>query len=115
MKASSSRYRPSAYLSARVLAELLQPVEAQTPYGGRVVTYDDVGIVWLSLGARRSRDRVEDDIVRSVETLEAQVRVDPRLVEGRVLRFGGGDWTIRRVDGDPDRPGRANLSLERGR
>ncbi|CAN5321072.1 hypothetical protein BH10PSE1_BH10PSE1_01000 [soil metagenome] len=102
-------------LNARTLAELMQPVEAETPYGGRVVTYQSQGVAWLKLGARRSRDRVEDDVARSVETLDAEVRADPRLIEGRVLRFGGGDWTIRRIDGDPDRPGRSVLSLERGR
>lgn len=102
-------------LNARILAELLESVEAETPYGGRVVTFESLGVVWLALGARRSRERTEQDIARSVETLDADVRVDPRLAEGRVLRFGGGDWTIARIDGDPDRPGRATLSLERGR
>ena len=102
-------------LRARTLAELLDPVEAETPYGGRVVSFESLGVVWLALGARRSRERVEDEVARSVETLEVGVRVDPRLSEGRVLRFGGGDWTIRRIDGDPPRPGRATLSLERGR
>ncbi len=102
-------------MNARTLAELLEPVEAETPYGGRTVSFESLGMVWLALGARRSRERAEDNIERAVETLEAEVRVDPRLSEGRVLRFGGGDWTIRRIDGDPDRPGRAMLSLERGR
>ncbi|MDB5420312.1 MAG: phage head-tail adapter protein [Brevundimonas sp.] len=99
----------------RTLAELLEPVEAETPYGGRVTTFEILGVAWLELGARRSRERGEDEVSRSVEALEAGVRVDPRLTEGRVLRFGGGDWTIRRIDGDPGRPGRATLSLERGR
>lgn len=99
----------------RSLAELLQPVEAETPYGGRVTTYDPVGMVWLKLGARRSRERVEDEVARSVETLEAEVRTDPRLAEGQALRFGGGDWLIRRIDADPERAGRAALMLERGR
>jgi hypothetical protein len=112
---ASSRYPPSAYLSARTLAELLEPVEAETPYGGRTVSFESLGVVWLALGARRSRERAEDDIARTVETLEAEVRVDPRLSEGRVLRFGGGDWMIRRIDGEAERPGRATLSLERGR
>lgn len=99
----------------RTLAELLEPSQAETPYGGQVTTFELLGVAWLELGARRSRDRVEEGLSRSVETLEAGVRVDPRLTEGRVLRFGGGDWTIRRIDGEPGRPGRATLSLERGR
>jgi hypothetical protein len=102
-------------LNARTLAELLQPVEAETPYGGRVVSYQSLGMAWLALGARRSRERTEDGVAQDLETLEAGVRTDPRLVEGRVLRFGGGDWTIRRIDGDPDRPGRSTVSLERRR
>ncbi len=99
----------------RTLAELLQPLEAETPYGGRVTTYESLGMAWLKLGARRSRERVEDETARAVETLEAEVRVDPRWAEGRVLRFGGGDWLIRRIDADAEHAGRATLMLERGR
>ena len=102
-------------MKARTLAELLEPVEAETPYGGRVVSFESLGMVWLAPGARRSRERTEDGVARTVETREVGVRVDPRLSEGRVLRFGGGNWTIRRIDGDPERLGRAVLNLERGR
>ena len=97
----------------KVVASLVRPVEAETPYGGRVVSYEPVGSLWLALGARRRRERTEAGVTRGVETLSATVRADPRLVEGRVLRFGGADWRIVAVDaGDA---GRASLSLERAR
>ena len=100
---------------SRVLAELLQPVKTQTPYGGRVVSYNALGMVWLTAGAVRRRDRSEDVGTRSVEAMTAEARVDPRLVEGRVLRFGGGDWAVIGVQAVDDRPGRVELVLERGR
>lgn len=99
----------------RVLAELLQPTAAETPYGGRSVTYAPVGVFWLAPGARRRRARSEAGGERTLETLTAVTRVDPRLVEGRVLRFGGADWTIAAVDADDGRLSKANLTLERSR
>lgn len=100
----------------RVLAELLEPVEAVTPQGGRTVTYEPLGTAWLAPGQRRRRERTEDgEGARVVDTLGAEARADPRLVEGRVLRFGGADWAIVSAQGEPGRPGRMLLSLERGR
>ena len=99
----------------RLICELLQPVEAETPYGGRVVSYEPLGVVWLRLGTPRRRERTEAGVTSAVDMAEAETRADPRLVEGRVLRFGGGDWTLAGVNPDPDRPGRANLKLERVR
>lgn len=98
----------------RVLASLWTPVEAQTPYGGRVVSYEAAGSAWLACGARRRREVRDGEAgPRGIETMTAETRADPRLVEGRVLRFGGGDWAIRAVDAPT--PGRARLSLERTR
>ena len=99
----------------RVLAGLLQPVEAETPYGGRSVTYDSLGVVWLAAGERRRRERTEAGVTRAIKTMTAETRADPRLVEGRVLRFGGRDWAIAAIDADPGAPGRVSLGLERGR
>ncbi len=99
----------------RTLAELLQPVESETPYGGRVVSYDSLGVVWLATGDRRRRERTEDGAVRTVEAMTAETRADPRLGEGRVLRFGGGDWAIAAIAAEAASPGRVSLSLERGR
>lgn len=99
----------------RLLAQLLEPVEAETPYGGRAVSYSPLGSVWLRLDGRRRRERTEGGVVSAVETATAETRADPRLSEGRIVRFGGADWAIATVDGDPDRPGRATLVLERAR
>jgi hypothetical protein len=99
----------------RILAGLLQPVEAETPYGGRSVTYDSLGVVWLAAGDRRRRERTDAGMVRAIETMTAETRADPRLTEGRVLRFGGADWAIVMIDTDAGSPGRVSLSLERGR
>ena len=97
----------------RVLAGLHQPVEAETPYGGRAVSYEAVGSAWLKAGARRRQERGEGDQRHAVETMSAEARADPRLALGRVLRFGGADWAIVQVE--PARPGRAKLALERVR
>lgn len=99
----------------RTLAELLEPTQTETPYGGQVTTYEILGLAWLAVGPRQMRERTEEGLGRSFETLEARVRTDLRLTEGRILRFGGADWTIRQTDPDADRPGRAMLKLERRR
>ena len=101
--------------AARVLAELLQPVEAETPYGGRVVSYEPLGLAWLAIRTARRRDRIEAAGARAVESLTAEVRVDPRLAEGRLLRFGGGDWEIVAIGAPGERPGRCELTVERTR
>jgi hypothetical protein len=95
-----------------VLAELFQGVESETPYGGRAVSWEPLGSAWLKLGARRRRERTEAGGARAVETVTAETRSDGRLAEGRVLRFGGGDWRI--VSGETV-GGRAILNLERMR
>ena len=96
----------------KVLAELLQGVESETPYGGRAVSWEPLGWAWLKLGARRRREKSEPGGARVVETVTAETRSDARLVEGRVLGFGGGDWRI--VSGETV-GGRAILNLERVR
>ena len=96
-----------------MLAGLFQPVEAETPYGGRSVTFEAVGSAWLKCGARRRTERGEGDQRRAVETMGAETRADPRLAVGRVLRFGGAYWRI--VATQDVRPGRVRLDLERVR
>lgn len=96
-----------------MLGGLFQAVEAETPYGGRSVTFEAVGSAWLKCGARRRTERGEGDQRRAVETMGAEARADPRLMIGRVLRFGGADWRI--VATQDVRPGRAKLYLERVR
>ena len=98
----------------RLLAGLYERVEVETPMGGRAVSYEPLGQAWIALGARRRRAVADAGApVRIVETASAETRADPRLVEGRVLRFGGGDWRIALVENAA--PGRARLSLERTR
>ena len=96
----------------KTLAEVFEAVEAETPYGGRSVSYEPVGSAWLKLGARRRRERREAGGVRAVEIVTAETRADARLEVGRVLRFGGADWRIRSGE---TVGGRAILNLERMR
>lgn len=96
----------------KLLAGLFAPLEAETPYGGRSVSWEPVGSAWLKLGARRRRDRSESGGLRAVETVTAETRADGRLTPGRMLRFGGADWRI--VSGETV-GGRAILNLERVR
>lgn len=99
----------------RTLAQLLEPVEAETPYGGRVVSYESLGSVWLRIDGQRRRKRTEAGVTSTVESAAAATRADSRLSEGRVVRFGGGDWLIEAVNVDPDRLGRVTLNIERTR
>lgn len=96
----------------RVLADLLEGVESETPYGGRAVSWEPLGSAWLKLGPRRRREKKEPGGVRAIEAVAAETRSDARLTTGRVLRFGGGDWRI--VSGETV-GGRAILNLERTR
>lgn len=96
----------------RVLASVFEAVEARTPYGGVSVSYEPVGHTWLKLGARRRRERSEPGGLRAVEVVTAETRSDPRLIAGRVLRFGGADWRIQATE---TVGGRAILMLERNR
>lgn len=97
----------------RVVASLLEPVEARTAQGGVTVSYEALGTVWLKLGARRRRQKEEQGLGRSVEVMAAQARADERLVEGHVLRFAGGDWGL--VGMGPVLGGQVKVELERRR
>lgn len=96
----------------RTLAELLEPLEAETPWGGRSVSYEPLGWAWLRLGPRRRRQRIEGGAQETIEAVTAETRADVRLEDGRVLRFGGADWRIRATE---TVGGRAILDLERAR
>lgn len=99
----------------RILAGLFEAIESETPFGGRSVSWQARGSAWLALSGRRRRERTEVGVTRVVEAATATTRADPRLVEGRVLRFAGGDWRIVMAAADETRPGRLTLSLERTR
>ena len=96
----------------KILASVFEAIETRTPYGGVSVSYEPVGSAWLKLGARRRRERSEPGGVRVVELVTAETRSDPRLIAGRVLRFGGADWRIQTTE---TVGGRAILMLERSR
>lgn len=100
-------------MSGRWLAELLAVTETRTPQGGQAVSFEPLGWVWIRPGARRRRERTEVGVTRTIETMHVESRADPRLVAGRVLRFGGDDWTVVGVEPDAARPGRVHPDLER--
>lgn len=95
-----------------LLAQVFEVIEAETPYGGRSLTYEPIGSAWIKPGPTRRRERSEAGSSTTVETLTAESRSDPRLMAGRVLRFSGADWRI--VSGEPAN-GRSILNLERTR
>lgn len=92
---------------------MLERVEGLTAQGGRAVSYEPLGFVWISPGAvkRSARSGGEGPVEALGRT--AECRADGRLIEGRLLRFGGADWRIALVD--EAAPGRARLNLERER
>lgn len=97
----------------RVLAELVERLEGETPSGGLAVAYEPLGLAWIRPFDARVRRVSETGLERRVETRDAEARVDPRLAVGRLLRWGGADWRIERV-AEPE-AGRVRLSLERVR
>ncbi len=94
----------------RILAGLFEGVESQTPYGGRAVTWESLGSVWLKPGASRRRESKDVSGLHVSEARAAEARADVRLTVGRVLRFGGADW---RIAGCETVGGQAILNLER--
>lgn len=96
----------------RVLAELFEGVESQTPYGGQAVSWEPLGSAWLKLGPRRLREKNEPGGARATELVTAEARADARLSAERVVRLGGADWRIRSVE---TVGGQAILNLERTR
>ena len=97
----------------RRLAEVLEPVEAETPYGGRSVSYVSRGWTWAALAPRARRAATEAGRDAGIETTTAETRADPRLQVGRRLRLADEDWEI--VTLDRISPGRVRLGLERRR
>lgn len=101
-------------MSGWILAEVLEAVEADTPYGGRSISRTEFGQAWLRPGREAATLRIEegqrrDGLGREGLKLSAEARVDERLAPGRVLRFRGGDWRIREAT---PRDGRLRLGLE---
>jgi len=94
----------------RVLADLFEGVESQTPYGGRAVSWQPLGVAWLKLAPRRSREKNEAGGARVMQRVAAETRADARLIAGRLLRFGGDDWRIRSAE---TVGGQSILNLER--
>lgn len=95
-----------------LLAELVEVIEAETPYGGRSRTYEPLGFVWLKPGPARLHRRGEAGVSETRETTTAEARADGRLTAGRLLKFGGADW---RIAAGETVGGRAILNLERTR
>lgn len=93
-----------------LLAGVFELIEAETAYGGRSVSYEPLGLVWLKPGPVRRRERSEAGAGQVSETMTGETRSDGRLMNGRVLRFSGADWRI--VSGETV-GGRAILNLER--
>lgn len=97
----------------RRLAELLERVEGPTPQGGRAVSYEPLGFVWMAPGPVRRTVRTGGEGAVEALTMTAECRADERLTEERLLRLDGADWRIAVVD--EAKPGRARLMLERER
>ncbi len=96
-------------MSGWILAEVLEGVEADTPYGGRSISWTEFGQAWLRPGREAATLRVDEGGGRVGQKLSAEARADERLAPGRVLRFRGGDWRIREAT---PRDGRLRLGLE---
>lgn len=101
--------------SLKILAELFRLVPSGTPFGGQAVSHAPLGLVWLAIARDGLRRGGEAGGQRRTQTLDIACRSDPRLEVGHMLRLSGGDWIIEGLAGDPARPGRMRLTLERRR
>ena len=84
----------------RWLAGLFEPIESETPFGGRAVSWQARGSAWLKLEGRRRRERTEAGVTRVIEAATAEARVDARLIEGRMI--------VQSNDGQPGAPPRGS-------
>ena len=85
-----------------------------------ILIVDDEPGILTTLGGILSDEGYETLKTPSAEEALAllptlDVRAAVGVAEGRVLRFGGGDWSVVGIDGVDGRPGRVELALERGR
>lgn len=94
----------------RTWATVSDGVMSETPHGGQTIDWEQIGQVWLKLGARRRRERVEAGRLRVLETATAETWMDHRLTPGRRLGFEDADWSVVAVE---TIGGRMILSLER--
>ncbi len=98
-----------------VPATVEAPSDAETPYGGRTITWTAVAVAWLTL--RRSAPRTGEGGERPperTEAAEASARLHPALVPGVRLQTGDGPpWAVTAVRPDERSPGRLVLLLDR--
>lgn len=97
---NGARSWAGSWIGSWILAEVVEAVEAETPYGGRSVSWQEHGQVWLGPGREQPAEIVEDGRARLRPRMEAAARRDGRLVVGRSLRFRGGVWRIRSLGPD---------------
>lgn len=100
-------------MSPRRLASLLEATEAETAYGGRTKSWDEVATLWVDLKpAGREAAEADQRPVLS-ETAEAQARDHPLAAPGQRLSLDGDNWRLVRLVRDAPRLGRMTLFLEK--
>jgi hypothetical protein len=82
------------------LAEVLIPIEAETPFGGWSRTLQSVGWAWVRMETVQRQLERQDGALRSVEQVQALARIEGPLRTGRTLRLDGTDWTIVEIVAD---------------
>lgn len=95
------------------LAALLNPITAETAFGGRSIHYEPLGALWLSiLSSASSEDSGAPSAPVRRLKLEAETWSDPRLEPGLVVEMEGLRWRLVHLVADSPRIGRMTLSLE---
>lgn len=98
----------------RKLARLQAPSVTQTPFGGAVTTWDEVGSVWVELSIPRTRGGGGPAETPVTTTLcEAVSRDHGEAAQGQRLLAGGDRWRVVRLVREAPRMGLMTLHLEK--
>jgi hypothetical protein len=83
----------------RILAELLEAVEEETPYGGHAVSFAPLGPVWMKVDGRRRRERTEAGGPGVVEGAAAEVGAFLSVASKAAERSIGKRWADQAMPG----------------
>lgn len=98
----------------RQLATLQAVVEAETAFGGRSRTWEEVAGVWIQLTITGGREGAEADQRPVLATsAEAVARDHPLAAAGQRLVVGGDNWRLIRVERGAPKIGLMTLILEK--
>ncbi len=105
--------RGAGLAQLRRLARLEAPVESETPFGGRTVSWEPAADLWVAMSPMRARDVAQGGVARTVAVARAEAREHPAAEAGMRLELDGMVWRVAAVDRAGAEPGRMILHIEK--